>query len=335
MRHFAKNLYPVLLLFLSIIAACNPTHSLTVETLQYPKSPLPKTAQKIAFIDKTCNPDRDSIGFYYILDNSILYSEFPADSTLSSSLINGIKFAVDQIDFFAINDSVVNHSDVYYDEKSKTLQLKKAIDADILISLEQLTDKDITSFSLDYDYYMYYGQIFLRMGAKIHIYAVKQKTLLSEFNLSDSIIWYTYANTVEDAYKSLPKRDEIFPEAYYEFGKYIAQSFIPYWEDVERTIYDDNNNKYLQNGTNSALVNNWDRAKYYWTESSKAKNKSIAAKSYYNLALYEELYGDISKALEFIQKAKSLKEKEKFDLYYQILKNKSTTIEYLKSLESN
>lgn len=338
MPFFVKNTSLLLLLFIAlivaIIPACNTTHTLTVETLLYPKSPLPKTTQTIAFVDKTCQPNRDSIGFYYILDNTVLYSEFPADSTLSISLINGIKSTIEQSEYFSINDSTINYSDCYYDNKSKTLQLKNSINADVLISLEKLNVKDITSFSFS-TYGGYYGQIFLKMGAKIQIFSIKNKMLLSEFFTSDSIIWYTNENTVEDAYLYLPKRYDVFPEAYFEFGKYLARSFTPYWEDVERTIYDSKTDKYLQLGTGVALINNWDRAKYYWTESSKVKNKTVAANSYFNLALYEELHGDISKALDYIQKAKSLKNNEDYDEYYQILKNKSTTIKNLKTLESN
>lgn len=332
---FQKNL-----LFLSVLVlitsttSCYFTQSFPIEVLQYPKSPLPKQTQSIAFVDKTCPENRDSIGFFYTLDHTKMYSEFPADSTLSESFINGLKSTLDQSGFFKINDETILNKDCNYDKKNDQLTLQHPIHADILISLEKLTINDVTTFSPDF-YAGVIGKMSLSLHAKIHIYSLHSNKLIKELSFSDSITWYTNAYTAEEAYQQMPKRYDAFPEAYFWFGEMSAQDFCPYWTESHRMIYNSFFENLLQRGSESANINNWQRASYYWREAEKSKNKTMSSYASYNLAVYEEINGNIKTALEHITKAQSKRPNDANAQYHKILSTELKKIENFELLKKN
>lgn len=324
---------PIILVVITLISSCYFTHSLPIEVMQYPKSPLPPQTQNIAFVDKTCPPERDSIGFSYILDHRSLYSEFPSDSILSTSFLNGMKSTIDQSGFFSIDTTTIAFDDFVYDSTNKSYHLQTPSEADLLISLDKLTINDVTTFYAS-PFDGVYGQLFLKMSVTIRLFSIINNTTLKTLHISDSIDWQVLAYTANEAYQELPKRYDVFPEALFWLGENMATSFCPYWVDVDRTIIDNYFNKLLQNGANAAMINNWDRAKYYWNEASKAKNKSVASYAFYNLALYEEIQGNIPAALQNIEKAQALKNNDSNNHYYQILKSEAQKIESLEKLRA-
>ena len=67
--------------------------------------------------------------------------------------------------------------------------------------------------------------------------------------------------------------------------------------------------------------NNYKEAGQYWTEMAQSTNKKIRSKAEYNLALINELSGDIDKAIEFGLKS-----------FYSFYRFQTQT--YLKKLEA-
>ncbi|MDD4847845.1 MAG: DUF6340 family protein [Bacteroidales bacterium] len=331
-RHFLV-IFAATLVIMMLTNACYYTNAIPIEVLQYPKSPLPNTTKSIAFVDKTCPPDRDSIGFFYTLDQQKMYSEFPSDSILSTSFINGMKSIIDQSGFFSIDTTTLLFNDFSYDKKHKKFQLQQPTNADIIIVLDQLTIKDVTAFYPS-SFEGIFGQILLYMNSNIQIFSVADQTLLKEIHYQDTVEWSNIDNTAQAVYQSLPKRYEVFPEAYFWMGSDVAQNFCPYWMEVERLVYNSYFSTLLQYGTNAALRHQWQRAYNYWKDVTKQKNKQMAANAYFNLALFEEIQGNMSAALQNIEKARSLHDKESFQEYHQILKSETQKIEFLNLLKS-
>lgn len=321
------------LVLLTAATSCYYLEPLTIEVLQYPQYPLPNKTVRIAFADKSCPPNRDSVGFYYSLDQKIRYSELPADSTLTNSLINGLKSTIYQSDFYDICDDTIEFNQFSYDTKKNFLTVHHPIDADVLVSLEKFSMKDVTSFYPDY-YDMIIGNLTVFVSAQIRIYSLHNNSLTAEINFSDTIIWQSYAYNTNDAYNNLPKRYNALPEATFLFGQDFAKDFSPYWIDVERFIYSGRWNPLIQKGADAAIGNNWNRAKYYWDEVGKSKNKSNVATAFFNLAVYEEVNGNFQEAINYVEKALLLKEKNIYQEYLNILKNEQQQVEYLKKLKN-
>lgn len=324
----------IVLIFTLFSTACYYTNSLTIEVLQYPNNPLPKSTNRIAFIDKTCPPNRDTTGFYYYLDHISKYSDYPADSTLSLSLINGLKSTIHLSGLYEICDDTLIYSDADFDAKSKSLNINRSINADILISLEKLSVKDETIFYYDY-LDQIHGDFFVGISAKIGVYSLKTKQLIKAFLYSDTIGWRSYALTAEKAYQLLPKRYDALPEATFLFGQDMAKNFSPYWSEEERMVYSGRFNDMLRKGADAAMMNNWERAKYYWKEIAKLNNKHDAATAFYNLAVYEEVMGNIQEAILYAEKAMSINKHTVYEKYLNLLKKEKQQIEYLDKLKNN
>jgi hypothetical protein len=90
--------------------------------------------------------------------------------------------------------------------------------------------------------------------------------------------------------------------------KYIAKTFgsklAPSWMPVERMYYT-SGNPTMQMAEKFALQNEWLKAAEIWNRESKNKNKKIAAKATFNMAIACEMEGKFDLAIDWLVKSYS------------------------------
>ena len=73
-------------------------------------------------------------------------------------------------------------------------------------------------------------------------------------------------------------------------GEYFGTKLIPTWTTVDRLYYKSKNQK-MQLAMQLALKNDWESAAKIWNSETKSKNRNIATKAKFNMALVCEMEG--------------------------------------------
>jgi hypothetical protein len=117
-------------------------------------------------------------------------------------------------------------------------------------------------------------------------------------------------------------------------GKSFGPKVIPTWTKVERMYYKSKNTEMIK-AEKLALNEDWLKAAEIWNRETKNKNKKIAAKSSYNLAVACEMEGKPDAAIDWLVKSYTYLQKNNDEhrkncqRYVNILVNRKKEIERL------
>jgi hypothetical protein len=127
-------------------------------------------------------------------------------------------------------------------------------------------------------------------------------------------------------------------------GKAFAKKLSPSWENVGRNYYRSSNDHMLT-AEKYLLDNDWLKAAEIYSKETTNKNRNIAAKAKYNMALACEMEGNLDAAKDWLDRSKSAYNhedpihKSNCDQYSTLLENRKAEIERLekeiKNHESN
>ena len=135
-----------------------------------------------------------------------------------------------------------------------------------------------------------------------NIYDLKNLALTFAYQNIDTINWIEPAYNLREAKRVLPPRkDAIFNAADVagtQFGEYIS----PHWVDVDRMYYQSGHSE-LKKTDKMVAENRWLDAVEIWKKNTTNRNKKIAAKSMFNLALACEMQGEIDAAMDWAVKS--------------------------------
>ncbi len=129
----------------------------------------------------------------------------------------------------------------------------------------------------------------------------KQELLLMHKNL-DSISWREHVFNARKAISVLPPRKDAVLAAAEMEGEKFAEYLVPHWIEVERMYYVSG---HIELSKTETLIeqNRWMEAAEIWKKNTTNKNKNIAAKSMFNMALACEINGDIDAAIDWAVKS--------------------------------
>ena len=122
---------------------------------------------------------------------------------------------------------------------------------------------------------------------------------------TDTVFWETESYSRKKAISDLPNRDDAMVDAALTVGHKAVNRFVPYWDKVDRYVFDPKI-KLMRQGMDSVYVKNWKAAISLWeTAYNKADKSWIQAQAANNIAVGYEITGDIDKALEYATRAYS------------------------------
>jgi hypothetical protein len=190
--------------------------------------------------------------------------------------------------------------------KNNLQEIKKSTGADLLLSLDY--------FSV-YEEMNYIGQEL--KFAHIYVFSLWNFYNLNEDKLHyyyhdvDTISWHrSYEHNIK-----LPNRIDAMMTAAQIAGENFSNYIAPHWIPVQRTMYQSGHTD-LKKAEKLTEENKWLEAAQLWRKNINNKNKNIAAKSMYNLAVASEIMGEIEAALDWVVKS------------YQVFEDKNALHEF-------
>ena len=178
------------------------------------------------------------------------------------------------------------------------------------ISRNELVEKTQADLFIFLDYFNFKRTAFLRTLGVFNTYPqlwwtieVKNDTAMYVYNQKDTLSYEVYFFPEYFQEKTF-KMNDILKNA----TEYIAKSFgsklTPSWMPVERMYYT-SNNPAMKMAEKFALQNEWIKAAEVWNRESKNKNKKIAAKATFNMAVACEMEGKFDLAIDWLIKSYS------------------------------
>lgn len=215
---------------------------------------------------------------------------------------------------------VINYGDSMNDLFSKDSminypKLHKTLGADVLVFLDYFNLKDLYSENES-------GFTFFMSSIKDKFPEFKNSTKVE--NIQANLLWIItfkddatiylckqpddlyYGNSVYPGLFGNDANHQLMLTNTAEYlGKAFAPNIIPSWENVERIYYRSNNDHMLV-GEKYLLDNDWLNAAEVYNRQTSNKNRNIAAKATYNMALICEIEGHLEAATEWIERSDSI-----------------------------
>lgn len=134
-----------------------------------------------------------------------------------------------------------------------------------------------------------------------NIYDLQKNKLLFFYDKVDTVEWKSDEYSIDNI-KEVPKREDAVLLAAEIAGSKFAEFLIPHWTEVQRMYYKSGNVE-LRKAEELIKNGEWLKAAEIWKNNINNKNKKIAAKSMFNLALANEMEGDLDAAIDWAVKS--------------------------------
>lgn len=174
----------------------------------------------------------------------------------------------------------------------------------VILSLDEMKVNDdlIENYLTESSSYLATLEFKFVTSWSIH-YLNKQEVTSVQY--TDTVFWETESYSRRKALTDIPNREDALVDAALTMGRKAVNRFVPYWDKVDRYVFD-SRNKLMKQGMDSVYVKNWKSAISLWETAYNKTNKNrLQAQAANNIAVGYEITGDIDKALEYAIKAYS------------------------------
>jgi len=319
--------------------------TLSIENVQQASEELPIDIQSITLMNRSMNRQfmnhrEDSLQMYFFR-NGYQLSKIVLDSTAADTTITALAallFESGRYDVVVPVDRNMARN-LPYQILPDTLnpdQVNKICtdyNTDAVMVLERFSTKlmaDYTKYQAEANSnnYSFYATLDLKYNASFRIYKPGNKSLVREINLTDTINWESSDFTQERLFGKLPTIKQAMINAGIKIALDIDSKLSPTWIPEKRGyfLFSAKGDK----GQQLMNENNYEEAGKYWTEMSQSKNKKIRSKAEYNLALVNELNGDVDGAIEWGLKSFYSYYRYQTEAYLKKLKARKETIQKTK-----
>lgn len=161
------------------------------------------------------------------------------------------------------------------------------------------------------------------------IYDPISKNILDEYPLSRSISFSSKGINPAIAASGLIGRKDAVKQVGVEAGQTYAYRIIPYWIRVSRDYYVRGTDNF-RIGRRKAQTGNWTEAAAYWEKETTNPDGKVAGRACYNMAIINEINGDLDTAIQWAQKAYENYNNKLGLRYVNILKKRKINDEILK-----
>lgn len=165
---------------------------------------------------------------------------------------------------------------------------------DILLSLDLLS----ASYGMEFDSELNIGYSVVYNMTFWNFYDLKEKKIVYQYNQIDTVAWQSPGVTFAKAASYMPEKGSAIFEAASLSGISFAELLTPHWEFVQRMYYQSGHID-LKKTEKLISEEKWLEAAAIWKANIDNKNKSITAKSLFNLALACEMEGELDAAIEW------------------------------------
>ena len=188
-------------------------------------------------------------------------------------------------------------------------------------------------FYLNTTYNKYFTYPLIARAKLIWTVVLKNDSLAYSYNHTDTLF---FDKTQVDTYSRYKEKtlSMLLNNSSSYLGKSFGPKVIPTWTRVERMYYNSRNIEMLK-AEKLALNQDWMKAAEIWNRETKNKNKKIATKASYNMAVACEMEGNPDAAIDWLVKSYTYLQKNNDEhrkncqRYVNILVNRKKEIERL------
>lgn len=134
------------------------------------------------------------------------------------------------------------------------------------------------------------------------IYDPKSRIIVDEIPISDQITFSGDGINPVAAAKALMGRKDAVKQVSEQVGQEYARRIIPYWIRVSRDYYVKGTDNF-KIAKRKAQTGNWDEAGKLWEKETNNSNGKIAGRACYNMAIINEINGNLDEAVGWAQKS--------------------------------
>ncbi len=304
-----------------ILVSCRSNFAtITIENANPAKDELPSDIRRIALVNRSMNKQfmnhcEDSLQMYFYRKGYQL-SNIVLDSLASDTTVQALASLLNESGRYqtVIPGEKNIYRDLSYEIIPDTLDPEvvskycRDYQTDALMVLERFYTKTMADFSAEKEFrenglgiYSYYASLDLKYNAFFRIYKPGEKSPIKQINLTDTIYWESFDYKQKSLMEKLPTVKQALINASIKVALDIDSRISPNWIPEKRGYFlfnrnDDRGEKLIQD-------NNFDEAEKYWTGLTKSENKKIRSKAEFNMALINELNGNIESAIIWAQKS--------------------------------
>jgi hypothetical protein len=255
-----------------------------------------------------------------VLDSSKNYYPLSAEAlfAVSDELKNSPRYQVVKIS--GNYDSIEN---IHHPDTSipwKKVREKCVIDStDALLSLEYFNISDTIFINTAISGFCRINYIiFLKTLWKL--YDPFNLKLDDFYTLSDTLRWTGYGYDYWDALTNFPYAEDMIINAFNSSGTKYAKRIAPYWADGINRFYFVTGNKKFRLAKKYVRNDKWLDAAELWKPLTDNRDKKIAARAAFNMALACEIQNRLDLAVVWINKSDSLNDNSATKKYMKVLK---------------
>lgn len=153
------------------------------------------------------------------------------------------------------------------------------------------------------------------------IYDPVGHTIADEYSMSESINTLGKGINPVTALSAITGRKDAVKNTSGIMGQNYATRIIPYWIRVTRDYYVKGSENF-KIAKRRAQTGNWDGAAELWLKETTSNNSKAAERACYNMAIINEINGNLDKAIEWAQKSYEDYNNKLALQYVNILKNR-------------
>lgn len=338
-----KNLF---LLFLAMhLIGCSPTNTLTISVIEPAPVSLPPSMEKIGIINRS-----ESAGDQQVLEkvDQVLSAEGKnLDEDGASESITGLNEELNKNDRFekvtilkseklGNPEFGVFPSAVSWD---RIAEICKENQLDGLFSLEFYdTDSKIEyntekvtlegPLGVEVPALEHYARATTVIKTGWRIYDNTGRNIIDEYIITESVTTAGEGVNPAKAAAAITGRKEAVQQISNEIGRSYALSIVPYRTRVTRDYYVKGSDNFKV-AKRRAQTGNWDGAAEIWMNETENPDPKIAGRAFYNMAIINEIDGEIDLAIEWARKSYEDFNNKLALRYLNILKDRKARIQVL------
>jgi len=280
--------------------------NLSIEVLKPATFTLPENIRKIALVSRNLKYDNDTLQNYQVLNRRLIKDKIKLNSdslaviTCIDSLATNLltRDQLDSVLVIPVYSFPITHVQKIRPDNAewyKNLAIETRADGLIILDMFSCFYKQTENYNPNPTANVVTSNIW-------SVYDCKKQKIIDRFSQIDTVSWDGLDQKGNFNKLRLPEKKEAILLAAGISGENYVKRILPTWDMVYRDIMTCNNPE-LKQAAKLAQQNKWDEASAIWlkyTESRKNRDKIVAL---YNLALSNEMNGDIDKALELTAQA--------------------------------
>lgn len=293
-----------------LLTACGTVNYVDIETYNPAEVTFPKQVEKVLVVNNAVPQPADA-GYTYRLmgrDQDTCRAEadsalFDACEALGKVIVDAPYFA----DVLLYEGATRNDTQCYADKRLSPEQVSSLCEengADAILSFDRLLfemDKEVAAFADG----NLLGTIDIHVAGVVRAYLPGREKPLATVYVKDSLFWTESAGSREILDYLLPLPDEALRAAGQYVGAKAAPHFVPHWVEETRWYFTGMGAPWKE-AVAYAAAERWEPAAERWRALYEQGGWKARARAASNLALCEEMKGNLEQAHEWAERSGKL-----------------------------